>query len=439
MAISLNMSAVFGGIGRALGNRDYRRYWTGNTINTVGRWMYRMSVGWLTWQLTESTSWLGAVAFAETFPMVVFSIVGGAVADRVGYLRVVRVCQLATGCFGAVFAALTLGGLITIEFVLLLTLLIGSLDAVTTPARMSMVHSLVPRDDLSAAIALGSATFNAARIVGPAIAGALIVWIGIGPVLALSAVMFLQFFVVLLYIRVDEPDRSDTPSRNMIGDIMVGVKYVVSHPGVRFLMILLGATGLLIRPFIDLLPGVSDQVFDRGPDGLAILLSSIGLGATVSGLWLAQRGRTGGLTALVTASLMVSAVALILFTVAGFIWIAAFFLVVVGFFMLVGSIGSQTLIQNAVDSRMRARVMSLFVVISWGLPAFGALVMGWLASFAGLQPVIAAGGVLALVAWLWARRVSGRLAPALEQVVIDRHDGEEPARLRGNRPVSGHR
>lgn len=437
MAISLNMSAVFGGIGRALGNRDYRRYWIGNTVNTVGRWMYRMSVGWLTWQLTESTSWLGAVAFADTFPMVVFSIFGGAVADRIGYLRVVRVCQLATAFFGAIFAALTLAGLITVELVLLLAMLIGSLDAVTTPARMSMVHSLVPRDDLSAAIALGSATFNAARLVGPAIAGALIIWIGIGPVLALSAVMFLQFFVVLLYIHIDEPERGGALSRDLIGDIMVGVKYVVSHPGVRFLMILLGVTGLLIRPFIDLLPGVSDQVFGRGPDGLAILLSSIGLGATVSGLWLAQRGRTAGLTALVTASLMVSAIALVLFTVAGFIWIAAFFLAVVGFFMLVGGIGSQTLIQNAVDSRMRARVMSLFVVISWGLPAFGALVMGWLASFAGLQPVIAAGGVLALAIWLWARHVSGRLAPGLEQAGIDGFDGEKPVRARGERPAPG--
>ena len=419
MAISLSLSAVFGGIGRALSNRDYRRYWTGNSLNTVGRWMYRMSVGWLTWQLTESTSWLGAVAFADTFPMVIFSIFGGAVADRVGYMRVVRICQLATAFFGTVFAALTLGGLITIELVLVLTLMIGSLDAVTTPARMSMVHSLVPRADLSAAIALGSATFNAARVVGPAIAGGLIGWIGIGPVMAISAVMFLQFFVVLFFIRVVEPDRGETESPNLITDIVVALRYVTAHPGVRFLMILLGATGLLIRPFIDLLPGFADQVFGKGPDGLAILLSSIGLGATVSGLWLAQRGRTGGLTVLVATSLMVSALALIIFTFTGFIWVAAVFLTVVGFFMLVGGIGSQTLIQNAVESRMRARVMSLFVVISWGLPAFGALVMGWLASFAGLQAVIGAGAFVALAVWLWSRRHALALATSLEEATSD--------------------
>ena len=426
MAISLSLSAVFGGIGRALGNRDYRRYWTGNTINTFGRWMYRMSVGWLTWQLTESTSWLGAVAFADTFPMVVFSMFGGAIADRIGYLRVVQVCQLAIAFFGVVFAVLTLGGWITVELVLLLVLMTGSLDAITTPARMSMVHSLVPREDLSAAIALGSATFNAARLVGPAIAGALIVWAGIGAVLAISALTFLQFFVVLLFIQVEEPHRDETGSSNLISDIATSVTYVLSHPGIRFLMILLGVTGIFIRPFIDLLPGFADQVFGRGPDGLAILLSSIGLGATVSGLWLAQRGRTEGLTALVTASLMISAIALILFTVTGLIWLAAVFLTVVGYFMLVGGIGSQTLIQNAVDSRMRARVMSLFVLISWGLPALGALVAGWLASFAGLQPVIAAGAALALLVWLWARRVSPRLVPALEHAGGEVPGGERP-------------
>lgn len=435
MAISISVSAVFGGIGGALSHPVYRRYWTSNTIATIGRWMHRMAVGWLTWQLTESTSWLGIVAFADTFPMVVFSIIAGAVADRVGYLRVIRVSQLATGCIAAIFAALTLTGLITIEMVLALTILLGSTEALSTPARMSLVHSLVPRRDLSAAIALGSATFNAARLVGPAIAGALIVWFEIGGVIAIAALTFLQFYLVLLFVRADEPERDGTLPRNLIGDIKQGVGYVLGHPGIRFLMILLAVTGLLIRPCIELLPGFAAQVFGRGPDGLAILMSSIGLGATLSGLWLAQRGRTSGLTRLVTVSLLVQGIALTCFTVSGLIWLAAACLAVVGFFMLLGGIGSQTLIQNAVDSRMRARVMSLFIVISWGLPAFGAVVMGWLASYFGLEGTIAAGAVLAVGVWLWARRLESGFAPELERV-------DEPGRTvaaRRSRPLAEER
>jgi predicted MFS family arabinose efflux permease len=408
-------SSLFGGIGRALSNPDYRRYFISNTLATVGRWLHRMAVGWLTWELTESTSWLGIVAFADTIPMVVVSLIAGAVADRMGYLRVIRFGQLGAAIVTALFAALTLAGVITIEAVVVLTFVFGSLEALSMPARMSLVHSLVRRDDLSPAIALGSAMFNAARLVGPAIAGALILWLDIGTVMAIGALTFLQLFIVLSFIHVDESARDRALSLDVFADILTGVRYVLGDPGIRFLMVLLGATGILIRPFMDLLPGFAAQVFGRGPDGLAILMSSIGFGGTISGLWLAQRGRTQGLTGLVTLSLLISAVSLALFTVTGFIWLAACFLVSVGFFMLLGGIASQTLMQNAVDSAMRARVMSLFIVISWGLPAFGALAEGWLAELVGLQPVVATGALLAIAMWLWARPAGRRFAVELER------------------------
>ncbi len=408
-------SSLFGGIGRALSNPDYRRDFISNPLATVGRWLHRMAVGWLTWELTESTSWLGIVAFADTIPMVVVSLIAGAVADRMGYLRVIRFGQLGAAIVTALFAALTLAGVITIEAVVVLTFVFGSLEALSMPARMSLVHSLVRRDDLSPAIALGSAMFNAARLVGPAIAGALILWLDIGTVMAIGALTFLQLFIVLLFINVDESEREATLSLDVFTDILTGVRYVLGDPGIRFLMVLLGATGILIRPFMDLLPGFAAQVFGRGPDGLAILMSSIGFGGMISGLWLAQRGRTAGLTRMVTLSLLISAVSLVLFTVTGFIWLAACFLASVGFFMLLGGIASQTLMQNAVESAMRARVMSLFIVISWGLPAFGALAEGWLADLVGLQPVVATGALLAIAMWLWARPAGRRFAVELER------------------------
>ena len=129
----------------------------------IGRWLHRMAAGWLAWELTESTSWLGIVAFADALPMVVLSIFAGAIGDRMGYLRVIRASQFGTSCVAALFAGLTLGGVITIEIVVALTLVFGSLEALSTPVRMSLVHSLVGHKDLSPAIALGSAMFNGAR------------------------------------------------------------------------------------------------------------------------------------------------------------------------------------------------------------------------------------------------------------------------------------
>ena len=406
---------MFGGIGRALSHRDYCLYWASNGITTIGRWMYRIAVGWLTWELTESTTWLGIIAFAESFPLVVFSILAGAIADRIGYIRITILAQTATAAVAIVFAAVTLFGSITIELVLISAVLIGSLESLTTPARMALVHALVPKQDLSAAIALGSATFNAARFVGPAIAGGLLVWAGTGAVLAVVAVTFVQFCVILLIVKADEPERTPGPWRDLVGDMVIGIRYGFGHPGIRFLLIMLGMTGLLIRPVIELMPGFSAEVFDRGADGLAILMSVLGFGAMISCIWIGMRGRTVGLTRLVTVSLLAQGIALILSTLAGDIWIAAACFGVVGFAMLVGGVGSQTLMQSAVDTGMRARVLSLFIVISWGLPAFGALAAGWIATFAGLPLTIAAGGVLTIVLWLWARPQAEKLETDLEK------------------------
>ena len=129
---------------------------------------------------------------------------------------------------------------------------------------------------------------------------------------------------------------------------------------------MLGVTGFLIRPIIELMPAFSAEVFDRGSAGFGILVSAIGLGAMISCLWVGVRGQTTGLTRLVTHSLLVQGAVLILSTLTGYIWLAAAFLAIVGFAMLVGGVGSQTLIQNAVEANVRARVISLFIVISWG-------------------------------------------------------------------------
>jgi predicted MFS family arabinose efflux permease len=300
--------------------------------------------------------------------------------------------------------------------VLVLTMSFGTLEALSTPARMSVVHSLVPLKDLSAAVALGSTSFNGARFLGPAIAGLLITYLSIGLVMSICALAFFQFYIVLIFLRINESGRNRKMSFELIGDMKHGLVYVFGHRGIRYLMLLLAVTGLLIRPFMELLPGFSDEIFGRGVEGMSILLSSIGFGAIFSGLWLAQRGETRGLTHLVTVSLMICALALLFFTMTGYIWLAAAFLCVLGYFMLLAGIGAQTLIQNVVEPGMRARVLSLFVLISWGLPALGAVAMGWLAEYIGLQEVVGGGAVITFGVWLWARRASPGMETELERI-----------------------
>ena len=410
----MNSRAFLGGIGSVLSHRQFFLLWLAHLTNTTGRWMYKVAIGWLTWELTQSTAWLGIVAFADTFPMVLMSIVAGAWADKFGYLPIMRISQAFMVLAGIIISLLAFLGVLQISSILLLTLIIGTSEAITTPARISIVHHLVPKEDLSAAIALNSATYNLARFLGPTIAGVLIIWVSIPYVIALSALTFVIFYVILYLLKPNKVEQAKNENASIISDLIDGFRYAFSHPGISFLLILLSATALLIRPYIDLLPGVSAQLFGLGAEGLSILLAATGLGATIGGVWLARRGRTEGLTKIFTWSLLISAVSIILFVLSENIWIGASLLTVSGFSIVAGAITSQTLIQNSVYPQIRARVISITMVLSWGLPAVGAIFMGWLAEILGLAFTLGLGAMLAVLLWGWAHRNGRQLAPFLE-------------------------
>lgn len=411
----MNLSSLFGGVGQALRHPVYRTYMAGHTLAAVGRWMKRTAVGWLAWELTNSTSWLGVVAFADLSSMMVFVILSGAIADRLGLMRIVKLSQVLSGLIAILFAALILTDAITIEVVVVLSLFFGAAEALSQPARLAVVNAMVPREDLSAAIALNAAAFNASRIVGPALAGALIIWTNTGAVIALCAMIFFTFYLLLRTIRIAEVASGQELSLELFVDIWRGFQYVRDHSGIRYLMILMVVVSLFLRPAIELMPGISGQVFDAGPAGLSLLLGAIGAGALVASLWLARRGEMAGLTNMVTFSICGGGVALMLAMVSGRLWAAVAFFAVVGAFMLIGNVGAQSLIQNAVDPRVRARVLSLFIVFAHGVPAIGAVIAGWIASRAGLEATIACGALAMVLVWLWARPRAGNLEPVLER------------------------
>ena len=414
MASSFKFSA--GGIGRALRHRNYRVYWIYFFVATTSRWVQRTGVAWLTWELTHSPTWLGIVAFADMFPLVIFSVWGGAVADRIGSLRMVRLTLTMTAFGTVVFAGLVLIDLIDIWTVVILTAAIGSIWSFGNAAQLSLVNNLVPKSELSAAFALGSATFNASRFIGPGIAGVTIALLGIGVTIAAGAVGLAAWAAALYTIHLQPELKTQAKKQGTIADMIDGVRYTAQHIGIRNAMILLGVTAILVRPYMELLPGFSDEVFGRGADGLALLMSATGFGGLMGGVWLAIRGRNEGLAQIIVVSLLISGIALLAFTVTDQIWIATIAAAFLGVFMLTGNIASQTLIQGSVDPAIRARVMAIFILMAWGMPALGAILMGWIASVAGLQLTLGVGAVLTMLTWLWARRQAASMA-ALEDMV----------------------
>lgn len=371
-------------------------------------------MGWLTWELTGSPAWLGIVAFADTFPMVIMTILAGAWADRFGNLVLLRMSQGFVVAGAVLTAVLAFNGALNIILIVALSLFVGIAEATTTPARLSFVNHLVPKEDLSAAIAVNSATFNLARFLGPALFGGLFQFVSVPVIIAISAAMFSVFYIALFFQPSDKREPGSGPKTKILRELMEGFRYALNHKGIFYILALLSVTAIFMRPYIDLVPGVSDQLFDMGAEGLSILLSSTGLGAMVGGIWLARRGRTEGLTRIFTWSLLFSAIVMLLFVMSGSIWIGAPLIAIVGMMIVAGSITSQTLVQNAVEPSVRGRVIAITVVLAWGLPAIGAALMGWIAEFLGLAVTLGIGAALTILFWFWARHTSASVADLLE-------------------------
>ena len=403
-----------GGVRRALRHRNHFLFAAGMAPSLITLWMQRLAVGWLTWELTHSPAWLGIIAFADLFPAVVLSPLAGALIDRVDPMRPMILSQAVFLAQALILAVLSFAGLLTIESLLALAIVLGLTHPFNTASRHTILPSLVPREDLSVAIAVNSSLYNVARFIGPAAAGAVIVTGGVTWAFACNVLGYLVFLLALFRMDVAPPERRPRSETTLFGEVAEGWRYTVAHPGIRPVLVLLVITAVVSRPVVDLLPGFAGDVFHRGAGGLAWLTAAMGLGAMGGALWLALRGRLAGLTTITISAVLVLALALGAFTAMDHFFLALPFLAISGFAMVVNGIGSQTLIQSSVAPAMRGRVMSLYTLIYRGMPALGAVVMGSLAEGFGLPATLGGGAVLCLIAWGWAARRRRGMAVALE-------------------------
>ena len=405
----------FGNIARAFASRNYRLFAAGNAISLIGTWLQRVAVGWLAWQLTHSGTWLGLVAFADLFPTVVLSPWAGALADRRDRVRVIWLSQVVAMSQATLLALLTGFGIITIWSLFALAVLLGIANAISQPARLALIPSLVERVNLPSAVAINSIIFNGARFIGPALAGIVIAEGSIALAFAVNATTYIAFLLALAGLDGVREDarRAD---RNFLGAMMDGYVYAARHPGIGAMLLLMAVTSLGTRGFIELLPGFADHVFGRGPQALAWMTATVGLGAVLGGLWMVRRPAIAGLTSVVFANTLLMTAALLGFTATAQFWVALPCLAVAGFGLVVSGIGAQTLVQSAVATAMRGRVMALYGMIFRGGPALGALIMGIASERTGLRMPVAAGALLCALYWLWARPQQPLVADRLETV-----------------------
>lgn len=404
----------FSGMRRVFSNRNYAIYAAGNSVSLIGLWVQRLGVGWLAWELTRSGFWLGAVAFADLFPVMVLGLFGGVLADRYDRRRLLLGGQVLALVQALALWALTMVGRIDIELLFALALFQGIVIAVIQPARLSLIPRLVRDEDLSAAVAMGAVLFNIARFIGPAFAGVIISLAGVATAFAFNALTYVALIVALAAIRVTARPAAARAPQSVLAAVAGGISYAAHHGAIAPVLLLMAAMSVLPRPAIELLPGFADAVFARGAGGLALLTSSVGLGALAAGIVLAQRRSAAGMTTVALNAGFVAGAGIGVFAATRNIWIASAALGAVGFAVASLGVATQTLIQTGVADDMRGRVLSIWGLLLRGLPAVGALAMGWISDFVGLRPPVLAAAALYVAALLFLSRRRAAIA-TLEQ------------------------
>ena len=388
---------MFGGVGRALSSPHYRLYASGHIANTFGWWGNRLGVGWLTWELSGSAGLLGVVAFAGMIPVTMVAPFGGVLADRCGHRRVAIFAGALGGTITLALALSSLYGLINIPILIVLSVLQGIVFGVEFPARQALIPQLCKPENLAAALAFNSTSFQVGAFLGPVVAGLLIASYGAGASIFLfSLTNYWMAFMVFL-IRFRPPEREQKEFKGFVRELGEGFRYIISTPSLRLLFAVSFTSGVLLRPYTELLAGFADVVFGGGPAELAALAASAGLGAMVSGVFLAFRGRTEGLVSIMLTGGITGSIGLALFATQTWLPAGSFILGLASMLLLACHVGSYSLIQNSTDGNLRGRVISFSVSITVGGPALGALLIGWSAEVVGLQWAVAGSALMALV------------------------------------------
>lgn len=387
--------------------RSFAVYTSCNSISMVGVWMQRLAVGWLTWQLTGSGFWIGAIVFADLIPVVLIGPLAGVWVDRPLRRLLIKWCQSIMLLQSLALYFLVASGLINIGLLFSLVMINGLVAAIYHPVRLSVVPSLVGSNDLMAAVSLTAVTFHLARFAGPALAGIVIAWHGIATTFLIVALFYIIMLIAVFYIKIPpRPWLAGREQRSVVAELREGVSYALTNRAIAYILFIQTSIALCARPVGELLPAFVGSVFSQGAEMLALLTSSMGLGAVAAGLRLLLWDANKGLLKLVISSTIMSGFTVIAFSLTQNMWLAVAVIFLVGYWITVSGIASQTLIQICVDKSMRGRVLSLWAAIYRGAPGVGALVIGWLSGFYGLAwPNVLAASVCVLAAiWMYRSR-----------------------------------
>jgi len=377
---------------RALRHRNFQLFFAGQLISLIGTWMQTVAQSWLVYRITGSTLQLGVVAFAGQIPVFLIAPLGGVVADRTNRHRVVIGTQVASMVLAFILAGLTLTNRIVVWELVVLAAGLGIVNAFDIPARQAFLMDMVGREDLMNAIALNSSMFNGARIVGPAVAGIVVAWVGEGWCFFANAVSYIAVIAGLLMMKITHPVNL-AKEGSPLEHILEGFHFAASKAPIRAILLLLGLVSFVGMPYSVLMPVFASQILHGGARELGCLMGATGIGALLGALSLAARVGVKGLSKLIAMCAGGFGVSLIAFAFSRIFWLSLLLLLPVGFTMMVQMASTNTLLQSMVPDQMRGRVIALYTMMFMGVAPFGAFFAGAIAHRLGASWTVAVGGV----------------------------------------------
>lgn len=402
---------------RAFRHRDFAIFWAGALASNTGSWVQNLAVPFVLYQLTESAFWVGLATFTQFIPVMLLGPLSGSIADRFDRRKVLFITQSLMAVAAVALWAAWAGGVRSPLAILALVALSGIFAGVNIPSWQSFVNDLVPREDLLSAVTLNSLQFNAARALGPGIAGIMLATLGASWAFFLNAVSFMFVLVALRMVRTRQPKRESALSGGFLRQFRRAIRYTRTQPGILIGIVVAVLVASLGNPVFQFTVVFAAEVFRVGPIGLSFLNVALGLGAVAAAPLVSGWDAVLSRAVLVRWSLIAYAVALVAFAVAPSYVFGVVALVVVGGGFLAVISATNTSVQVIVADHMRGRVMAVRIMAFTGAYPIGALVQGAIADVVGPRVTVAGAGVALLVAALWLGA-----HPALLASLDDPHD-----------------
>jgi MFS family permease len=389
----------------ALRHRNFRLFWSGQLISLIGTWMQSTGQAWLVLQLTHSAWWLGLVGALQFLPVMLLSLFGGVLADRLPKRKVLLFTQSFAMLQAAILWALVVTGMIQLWHVLVLATLLGLTNSIDMPTRQAFVSEMVGREDLPNAVALNSSVFNLARIVGPGIGGLIIAAYGIMPLFFLNAISFIPVIIGLAMIdlrRLFGQVKRAVPEKgaqrqSTLQSLREGLIYVRQTPSVLLIITVIGIISLFGINFNVVLPLFATDVLKTGAAGFGFISSAFGLGSLLAALWLAWSNQKPSVRFMLISALIFCILEAV-FALSHIYALSLLLIASVGFAQIAFSANANTTLQTVAPDRLRGRVMSVYMLVFAGSVPLGNLFTGGLAHLAGAPIALLVGAGLSLIA-----------------------------------------